>query len=1549
MKINILKKQITFSVILMFLLMMAGLTVANAQVPTGAVNGLFSVGANTLVFFSQGNLQYKASTNKWQFAPNQYEYIGSDNANISQTYSGWIDLFGWGTSSYNHGAICYQPWSTSQTNGDYYAYGNEAYNLFDQSGQADWGYNAISNGGNKENSGWRTLTNGEWNYLFNTRTTSSGIRYAKATVNGVNGVILLPDDWDANYYTLNSPNGGNYTSNTITAGQWVILEQHGAVFLPAAGYRDGTSVIDAGIYGTFWSASYGSNDYAYVVYFYDGYLNACSNSGRHCGLSVRLVRSVENCSFTIHATPNPAEGGAVSGAGAYLAGSECTLTATASAGYTFAYWTENGRIVSEDAIYTFMVGYNRNLVAHFASNGCEGLLNGQFSVGENTMVFFSQGNLQYRASTNKWKFATNQYDYIGSDNANISQTYAGWIDLFGWGTSGYNHGAHCYQPWSTSTNYDDYYAYGNEAYNLFDQSGQADWGYNAISNGGNQVNSGWRTLTKDEWAYLFNTRATSSGIRYAKATVNDVIGVILLPDDWNADYYSLSNTNTSGAGFSTNVITATQWVTLEQHGAVFLPAAGSRFGAFVGNVGSSGYYWSASYSATNLAWSVYFGSSYLYAGYDGNRCYGRSVRLVRSVENCSINATPTPTEGGAVSGHGAYKRGAECTLTATASAGYTFAYWTENGHVVSEDPAYTFTVGNNRNLLAHFASNGCTGQLNGQFSVGGNTLVYFSQGNLQYRASTSTWRFAESQYVYVGSGNSNISQTYSGLIDLFGWGTSGYNHGANCYQPWSTSTSSSDYYAYGDYRNNLYSVTGQADWGYNAISNGGNTANGGWRTLKNGEWNYLFNTRATSSGIRYAKAMVNGVNGVILLPDDWSADYYTLSDTNIPEASFGSNLITSTQWVTLEQHGAVFLPTAGDRSGTSVYRVGGSGYYWSASYYSTSNTYNVYFDDGELLSADSYGSRRYGQSVRLVRVVRNYSIDATANLTEGGAVSGHGAYGWGASCTLTATASAGYQFVHWTENGTVVSTDAEYTFVVTGDRNLVAQFQPNSLQGVVNGIFSVGNDQQVFFSQGNLQYIGSASTPCWRFADHQWDYIGATSGQQSNNQNVDRDLFGWGTSGYDHGAACYQPWSTSGDNNDYKAYGSLSYNLNDQTGQADWGYNAILNGGNQENIGWRTLTYDEWEYLLNTRSTTSNLRYAMAQVNNVNGVILLPDTWQASYYALSGTNSSGVSFSTNVITASQWTTLEQHGAVFLPAAGARNGTSVNNAGSKGYYSSATTNGTVSAYDMVFHEGGITTNDLSGRHYGLSVRLVIPADVYAINATPNPTEGGSVSGAGTYFVGAACTLTATASANYTFVNWTENGEVVSTDAEYTFTVTGDRTLVANFTPIIYSQVVSLAKGWNWWASTVQCTLEELETTLGTNGLTIMSKDATATYSNGQWTGTLTELALGQMYRIETLSTFTFTLNGTRPASLTITLAPGQNWFGCTSTGTLTIANAFANFTPTEGDKVISQNEGFAIFNGLTWEGTLNTLQPGHGYVYVSKGSTTQTAIFGAPSK
>ena len=268
--------------------------------------------------------------------------------------------------------------------------------------------------------------------------------------------------------------------------------------------------------------------------------------------------------------------------------------------------------------------------------------------------------------------------------------------------------------------------------------------------------------------------------------------------------------------------------------------------------------------------------------------------------------------------------------------------------------------------------------------------------------------------------------------------------------------------------------------------------------------------------------------------------------------------------------------------------------------------------------------------------------------------------------------------------------------------------------GAINGLFSVSDTKQVYFSKGNLQYIGSASNPYWKFAEHQWDYLGTTTGQNSEFQNVDRDLFGWGTTGYihEHSSFCYQPWSTSTNVDDYRPSQIPNNGLYQMSGQGDWGYNAIFNGGNNENIGWRTLKQysleyapHEWSYLLYGRTTSSGICFAKAAVNGVNGLILLPDNWSSSIYSLNDPNSSYSSFNSNIISANDWVEiLEANGAVFLPAAGQRVGTSVTNVGYICNYWSATYSS--HPFRILISNENIDHRSVMPPSDGYAVRLVI---------------------------------------------------------------------------------------------------------------------------------------------------------------------------------------------------------------------------------------------------
>ena len=275
------------------------------MIDNGALPGVFSVSDKQKVRFSMGNLQYQASTNKWRFAKKQTAYAGASNNKVSATFSGWIDLFVWGTSGYHDASdkenIHYQPYSTSyqvydENRNNAFGYGpsknKNGGNLTGKNAEYDWGvHNAISNGGDKKGV-WRTLTSEEWIYLIEKRQTE--MRYCLATVDGQSGLILYPDNFTQpagveapKIYNL----GTQYADYTLTSIQWNQVEAAGAVFLPAAGYRVGTEAHSMGVDGFYWSSTHENQDYANRVMFGSGVVGAEGSSGRFDAFAVRLVRA----------------------------------------------------------------------------------------------------------------------------------------------------------------------------------------------------------------------------------------------------------------------------------------------------------------------------------------------------------------------------------------------------------------------------------------------------------------------------------------------------------------------------------------------------------------------------------------------------------------------------------------------------------------------------------------------------------------------------------------------------------------------------------------------------------------------------------------------------------------------------------------------------------------------------------------------------------------------------------------------------------------------------------------------------------------------------------------------------------------------------------------------------------------------------------------------------------------------------------------------------------------------------------------------------------
>ena len=738
-----------------------------------------------------------------------------------------------------------------------------------------------------------------------------------------------------------------WTNQNGVKGYKVISKNNGnCIFLPASGFRDDSflSNIDNGYY---WSSSLDTDrpDNAWFIHFYSSNASISWVSSRCHGQFVRPVlgeNEVEVTTPTVTTTTVTqitettavaggnvtSDGGAEitergvvyattqnpttnnikvmsgTGTGSFI----CNLTGLQqnTTYYVRAYATnEVGTAYGEEVSFTTKV--------EVVDNPSSNLRAMPFSVSESKQVYFSKGNLQYHPANNEWRFAPSQLDYIGDANSNCSSTYNSWLDLFGWSTSANNFGV------STSTDYDDY------------SGAFVDWGTNQI---GADAPNTWRTLTRNEREYLLETRPNASSL-CGVAQVNGVNGLVLLPDNWTCpegvtfksgfhssqgvDYYAAHQT-----------FTADQWSKLESAGAVFLPAAGVRYGSSVDDVQSDGLYWSNAYY-------LYFYSSS--AGENnGNLNCGHSVRLVKDLQQETVKSLPSVTTA-------AITQITETTAVAggnvTSDGG---ASVTERGVVYSTNPNPVITNLNNTIRPCGSGTGSFTYNMTGLQS--GTT--YYVRAYAKNDVGTAYGEEVSFTTKEQSSTPSNGTENGYAYVDLglsVKWAT--MNVGASKpedygdYYAWGETTTQTEYnwstykYCYTYYNNltkyNTYSSYGTVD-NKTTLELGDDAARANW----GGTWRMP--TDVELSELReqctWTWTTQNGVNG-----------YKVTSKSN------GNN---------------IFLPAAGYRMDSKLKVVGSDGCYWANSI-SSNLPYCAWRLDFNASEVKWNGDNRcYGQSVRPV-------------------------------------------------------------------------------------------------------------------------------------------------------------------------------------------------------------------------------------------------------------------------------------------------------------------------------------------------------------------------------------------------------------------------------------------------------------------------------------------------------------------------------------------------------------------------------------------------------
>ena len=518
---------------------------------------------------------------------------------------------------------------------------------------------------------------------------------------------------------------------------------------------------------------------------------------------------------------------------------------------------------------------------------------------------------------------------------------------------------------------------------------------------------------------------------------------------------------------------------------------------------------------------------------------------------------------------------------------------------------------------------------------------------------------------------------------------------------------------------------------------------------------------------------------------------------------------------------------------------------------------------------------------------QQYAVTVTANPAEGGDVTGAGEYDYGTSVTVTATANEGYTFTNWTLNGTEVSTEASYDFTVTGATELVANFTLNSYEVTVAPCPIVGGSVAIDGVENE-----TAGMFLYDFEDgtlQGWTVLQGSNGDSPNSWMHCTNYAGYNYStGQGHNAS-----------NGFVLSESFVFTSPDDEGTAVHPDNylvspRVLLGGSIS--FWATNAEDGYgaEHFAVAVSTDGN-----ADVNDFEQV-------------------------------QEWT---------LGSKAERTGNTRNIGDGTWYEYSVDLSSFVGFGYVAIH------------HFDCYEQWLLCVDDITI------MEGAPFISAATFNHGENCTVTATANEGYAFVNWTENGVEVSTEPDYSFVVTSNRDLVANFEEQAaeVEKTVTLTQGLNWWSTNLDITLDQLKDAIAaavgnTGTATIKSQSGSISLTNGNWRPVNMPFDIRQMYQIQVSADCEITLSGVpvNPSEYEITIHNGVNWIGFLPAESMSVDEAFSGLNPAIGD-VIKSKEGSSSYSGSIWRGSVQTLEPGQGYIYQSTASDDKTFTFGANAK
>ncbi|MHB8871903.1 MAG: InlB B-repeat-containing protein, partial [Candidatus Doudnabacteria bacterium] len=560
----------------------------------------------------------------------------------------------------------------------------------------------------------------------------------------------------------------------------------------------------------------------------------------------------------------------------------------------------------------------------------------------------------------------------------------------------------------------------------------------------------------------------------------------------------------------------------------------------------------------------------------------------------------------------------------------------------------------------------------------------------------------------------------------------------------------------------------------------------------------------------------------------------------------------------------------------------------------TGYTFTNWTENGNIVSTSSSYTFTISGNRTLVAnftAIPQYSVVLSNNPSNGGTTSGGGTYSSGSSVTVTATPNSafGYTFTNWTENGNIVSTSSSYTFTISGNRTLVANFYVPPLYAVVLS----SNPSNGGTTSGSAHYYSGSSVT-----------ISATPNSGFNFAN-------WTENGNVISISSSYTFTISGNRTfvaNFTITPGLKYAVNLSSSPSE--------GGTTSGSG----TYNSGSSV--TVSATANLGYKFDYWTE-NGSIISSNS---SYtFLISGNRNLVASFSAT----SQYTVILTSDPT---DGGITSGGGIYNYLSNVQVTATPNNGYGFSY---WSENGNIVSGPSTYSFILFNNRTLVANFYhiqfSVGVSSNPSNGGTTTGGGTYSSGSSVTVTATSNSGYTFTNWTENGNIVSTSSSYTFTISGNKTIVANFAlipPTQYSVNLS-SNPTNGGTTTGGGTYNS-----GSSVTVTATSNSGYTFTNWTENGNI----------VSTSSSYTFTISGNRTLVANFTAIPPTQYSVSLSSNPTNGGTTTGGGTYNSGSSVTvtaTSNSGYTFTN---WTENGTVVSTSSSYTFTSNGNRRLVANF-----